>query len=101
MNKFDIDPTKTGFKVLSKTNRSEAATMVIKPGDSEGGPENKHPGDQWLYVISGTGTAIVEGKRLSLKRGTLLEIAEGETHEIKNTGKTPLRTLNIYSPAIY
>jgi mannose-6-phosphate isomerase-like protein (cupin superfamily) len=101
MNKFDIDPQRTGFKVLSQTKRSEAATMVIKPGDKEGGPENKHAGDQWLYVLSGKGTAIIEGKLVHIKRGTLLEIAEGETHEIKNTGRTNLRTLNFYSPVIY
>lgn len=75
--------------------------MVIKPGDKEGGPENKHEADQWLYVIAGRGIAIVEGQTVLLKRGTLLQIAEGETHEIRNTGKTDLRTLNFYTPVIY
>jgi len=100
MDKLQIDPKK-GFKVLSQTKRSEVASMVIKPGDKEGGPDNKHKADQWLYVISGSGTAIVEGKTVSLKRGTLLQIAEGETHEIRNTGKRDLRTINFYTPVIY
>lgn len=100
MEKLQVDP-KSGFKVIAKTKTSEAATMVIKPGDSEGGPDNKHPADQWLFVISGSGTATVEGKSVELKRGTLLQIARGETHEIKNTGRTDLRTLNFYTPVIY
>jgi hypothetical protein len=52
MDKLQVDP-KNGFKVLSQTKRSEVASMVIKPGDKEGGPENKHEADQWLYVIAG------------------------------------------------
>ena len=52
MDKLQVDP-KNGFKVLSQTKRSEVASMVIKPGDKEGGPENKHEAGQWLYVIKG------------------------------------------------
>ncbi len=100
MKKFHIDP-KEGFEVLAKTKRSEVATMVIHPGDKEGGPDNKHKGDQWLYVLSGKGTALVEGKEVSLERGVLLEIPEGERHEIKNTGQTDLRTINFYSAVVF
>jgi mannose-6-phosphate isomerase-like protein (cupin superfamily) len=97
MHHFAIDPEE-GFHVVAKTKKSECATMVISPGDSEGGPDNKHRADQWLYVLSGTGQAVVEGRRISLKRGILLEIEAGEKHEIKNTGKTLLKTLNFYAP---
>jgi len=50
-----------GFRVAFDVRRVQAAEMVIAPGDSEGGPDNRHRGaDQWLYVVSGTGLAIVE-----------------------------------------
>ncbi len=75
--------------------------MVIPPGDSEGGPDNKHNADQWLHVISGEGIAIINGKRNSLRDGTLLLIERGEKHEIRNTGKRPLQTVNFYSPPAY
>jgi mannose-6-phosphate isomerase-like protein (cupin superfamily) len=91
-----------GFKVLIGNRRVQAAQMVIAPGDSEGGPTNRHRGsDQWLFVISGSGAAIVGGRRHTLKRHSLLLIEHGERHEIRNTGRIPLKTLNLYSPPGY
>jgi mannose-6-phosphate isomerase-like protein (cupin superfamily) len=76
--------------------------MVIQPGDAEGGPTNRHRGsDQWLYVLAGSGTATVDGHRHDLRGGSLLLIERGETHEIRNTGRHPLRTLNFYVPPAY
>lgn len=93
---------KKGFRVGLENRRAQAAEMVIEPGDSEGGPDNRHRGcDQWLYVVSGTGVAIVEGKRRPLQAGTLILIERGETHEIRNTGRNLLRTLDLYVPPAY
>jgi mannose-6-phosphate isomerase-like protein (cupin superfamily) len=91
-----------GFRVAIGNRRSQAAAMVLAPGDCEGGPRNRHRGaDQWLYVLSGTGTAIVNGKPYGLRAGSLLLIERGDLHEIRNTGRTPLRTLNVYVPPAY
>jgi mannose-6-phosphate isomerase-like protein (cupin superfamily) len=91
-----------GFRISVGNRRSQAAEMVLAPGDREGGPDNRHRGsDQWLYVLSGVGAATVKGKRQALRAGTLLLIEHGDTHEIRNTGRTPLRTLNIYVPPAY
>ena len=76
--------------------------MVIEPGDCEGGSDNRHRGaDQWLFVVSGTGAAIVNNRRHTLRAGTILLIEKGDTHEIRNTGRTPLKTLNVYVPPAY
>ena len=76
--------------------------MTLASGETEGGPDNRHKGaDQWLYVVSGTGTAIVEGERVELREGTLVLIQRGDRHEIRNTGAEPLRTLNVYLPPAY
>jgi mannose-6-phosphate isomerase-like protein (cupin superfamily) len=78
------------------------AEMVIEPGKAEGGPENHHGGaDQWLFVVSGSGVARVNGKRTSLRPGTLMLIERRDRHEIRNTGRAPLRTLNFYVPPAY
>jgi hypothetical protein len=55
-----------GFKVAVGNRRVQAAQMVIAPGDCEGGPENRH---------------------------SLVLIEHGERHEIRNTGRQPLKTL--------
>ena len=91
-----------GFRVALSNRRSQAAEMVIPPGAAEGGPTNRHRAvDQWLYVVSGVGTAEVNGKRHHLAPGTLLLIERNDVHEIKNTGRGLLRTLNLYVPPGY
>jgi mannose-6-phosphate isomerase-like protein (cupin superfamily) len=91
-----------GFNVVLGNRRSQAAQMTLAPGEIEGGPDNRHRGaDQWLYVVSGRGTALVNGARVELQAGTLVIIERGEKHEIRNSGDTPLRTLNIYVPPAY
>jgi len=91
-----------GFRVALGNRRSQAAEMVLPPGESEGGPTNRHRGaDQWLYVVAGTGAALVKGRRVPLRAGTLLLVEHGDRHEIKNTGRGLLRTLNVYVPPAY
>jgi mannose-6-phosphate isomerase-like protein (cupin superfamily) len=91
-----------GFRVAHTAGGLQAAEMVIAPGAAEGGPDNRHRGsDQWLFVVSGTGVAKVEGERIPLKAGVLLLVRRRERHEIRNTGRTALRTLNFYRPPAY
>jgi mannose-6-phosphate isomerase-like protein (cupin superfamily) len=91
-----------GFSVALGNKRAQIATMVIAPGDCEGGPDNRHRGaDQWLFVLSGKGSATVGRRIHALRTNSLLLIEKGTTHEIRNTGRTPLRTLNVYVPPAY
>jgi mannose-6-phosphate isomerase-like protein (cupin superfamily) len=92
----------TGFRVAIGNRRAQAAEMVIEPGDCEGGADNRHRGaDQWLFVVSGRGSATVNGHRVPLREGTVLLIEKGDTHEIRNIGRTALKTLNVYVPPAY
>ncbi len=101
MELVQVDPS-SGFEVLAGTERSQAATMVLAPGTSTGGPDNRYAeSDQWLYVISGEGNAVVEGAEHALTAGSLLLIEAGEAHEIRSASDQPLETFNIYAPAVY
>ncbi len=76
--------------------------MVIAAGGKEGSLDNNHRGaDQWLFVISGRGSATIAGRKVSLRDSSLLFIERGENHEIRSTGKTDLVTLNCYVPPAY
>jgi mannose-6-phosphate isomerase-like protein (cupin superfamily) len=91
-----------GFAVIAGNKRSQAATMVIPIRGKEGGPDNNHKGaDQWLYIVSGKGSATVGGKTIFLQRSSLVLIERGQNHEIRNTGRTNLVTLNFYVPPAY
>jgi mannose-6-phosphate isomerase-like protein (cupin superfamily) len=43
----------------------------------------------------------VNGRRVTLREGTLLLIEKGDTHEIRNSGRAMLKTLSIYVPPAY
>lgn len=91
-----------GFRVAIDSKRAQVAEMVIAPGKAEGDARNRQRfADQWLYVVVGTGRATVNGQYLALKAGTLLLIEHTDRHEIKNTGRGLLRTLNFYVPRAY
>ena len=93
---------RAGFHVGITNSSAQVATMVLTPGGQEGGPDNRHRGaDQWLYVIEGTGRATVNGRTVRLSAGSLLLIERGDTHEIRNTGRGQLQTVNFYVPPAY
>lgn len=101
MQRKRIDDIK-GFRIIGGSDRSQAATVALEPGESTGGPDNRHPGsDQWMFVLGGGGHAIVEGRRIDLQAGALLLIGAGEAHEIVNDGDGRMDTLNVYSPPAY
>lgn len=91
-----------GFRVALGNRRAQVAEMVLGQGETEGGPDNRHRGsDQWMFVVEGTGAAIVNRRRRKLAPRTLVLIERGDTHEIRNTGRGPLRTINFYVPPAY
>ena len=72
-----------GFRLSLANGKAQGAVMVLAPGASEGGPDNLHRGaDQWLYVVAGTGAAIINGHSKGLKAGTLLLIEAGDRHAL-------------------
>ena len=91
-----------GFRIVLGNARSQAATMVIAPGDAEGHSGNRHRGaDQWLLVVSGRGRATINGHRYPLRPKVLLLIERGDRHEILNDGDVALVTVNLYVPPAY
>jgi mannose-6-phosphate isomerase-like protein (cupin superfamily) len=101
MELLQVDPP-SGFRILTGTSRSQAATLLLVPVVSTGGPNNRHArSDQWLYVVSGSGKAILEGTEHELEAGSLLLIEAGEAHEISNASEQPLKTLSVYAPPEY
>jgi mannose-6-phosphate isomerase-like protein (cupin superfamily) len=69
---------------------AQAAQMTLGPGESEGGPDNRH--QEWLYVVSGTGEAIVNDDSHPLKEGTLLLIEAGDLPAAPNASAAVCRS---------
>lgn len=90
------------FEVRLTSADAQAAEMTLAPGQSTGGPDNYHEeSDQWLYVVSGSGVATVDGESVRLDAGDIVHVEAGETHAIENDGDDPLETLNVYVPPLY
>ena len=90
------------FTHLVKTRAAQAAMMVLRPGQDTGEPENEHArSEQWLYVVSGSGEALVNKRKVKIAEGSLLLIEKGEVHQVKNSGRSPLVTVNLYVPPAY
>ena len=96
------------FDLLVATKGAQAAKMTLRRGaTSDDEPSNEHPAcEQWLFVISGKGEAVIGKRSGSLRRvalteNSLLLIEKGELHQIKNTSRRSLVTINFYVPPAY
>lgn len=66
------------------------------PGHSN--PTHFHPNcEEVLYVISGCGTHLSEGRTVALKPGVTIRIPAGVKHNMRNTGAEPIRCLISFS----
>ena len=70
------------------------ARVDLAPGSSF--PRHKHPGDEIIYVLTGTIDYEVAGKWVTLKAGDVLFVPEGLVHAARNPGKVPAAELATY-----
>jgi mannose-6-phosphate isomerase-like protein (cupin superfamily) len=77
--------------------------MILPPGQTSGEDLTNEHGwaEQWLYVVSGVGTARVGRRRVALRPGTLLLVERRERHQIVAGPRSRLVTINVYVPPAY
>jgi quercetin dioxygenase-like cupin family protein len=68
----------------------------IAPGGCS--PEHTEPWSHLFYVVSGEGALDVDGRKSSLRAGSVAPIRAGERHSLVNTGDEDLVMLVIYHP---
>jgi mannose-6-phosphate isomerase-like protein (cupin superfamily) len=96
------------FQLLARSRDVQAAKMTLAPGGtSDDELTNEHPhSEQWLFVIAGSGVAIVgrtkkKFRTVKLRMNSLLLVEKGELHQIKNSGRKPLTTISFFAPPAY
>ena len=96
-----VEP-KSGFNLIGGTRRIQIATLTLAQNEKIGSEKKLYAtSDNWLYVLSGNGTAIVEHEKVDLNAGAMLLIKAGETHEIYNPGEQDLKLFSIYTPPVF
>lgn len=84
-------------KVVLTNNQLQLVVMSLEP--MEDIPEEVHPNTtQFIKVEQGTATAIVKGKKYTLKAGDSITINPKTKHYIANQGKEALKLYTIYTP---
>ena len=88
------------FTVLQQTARSQTAVMTIAPG-ADAGPEERHEGDQIVYVAEGEAVVRIGDAEHRAGPGALVMIPAGARHHVRNPGRGPLFLVTVYTPPEY
>lgn len=88
----------TDFRhVLYTGDRSQVVAMSIPPGQDIGAETHARV-EQIFVVVSGTGTATVNGAPTPMNAGSMVIVTPGTAHNVANNGTEPLRLYTIYVP---
>ncbi len=84
-------------RVIFTGNNSQLVVMDIKPGEDVGEETHYHV-EQTLFLLSGTGVAVLNGVRQPFKAGDVVVVTPGTKHNFINTGTDSLKIYTMYSP---
>ena len=85
-------------RVLFTGPHTQLVLMTLQPGE-EIGRETHEEHDQFIRIESGSGAAILNGKKHRLGDGVAVVIPAGVEHNVINTSADePLRLYTLYSP---
>jgi mannose-6-phosphate isomerase-like protein (cupin superfamily) len=88
------------FRVLQQTERTQTAVMTLAPG-TDAGPEERHDGDQVIYVIEGEAVVRIGDREHRAGAGALVTIPARTRHHVSNPGVVPLFLVTVYAPPQY
>jgi mannose-6-phosphate isomerase-like protein (cupin superfamily) len=71
--------------------------MTLEPGE-EIGEETHATTDQFFRVEHGKGEVVIDGEETPIRSDTAILVPAGTRHNIRNTGKKPLRLYTLYAP---
>ena len=90
--------TNTDFRrVIATGPHSQLVTMSIPPKEDIG--SEVHPGtDQMLFIVAGSGRAVVDGDSVDVVENDVVVVPAGSRHNLINTGLGDLRLFTVYAP---
>jgi mannose-6-phosphate isomerase-like protein (cupin superfamily) len=83
-------------RVLYTAKHCQLVVMALKPKEEIGA--EVHTLDQFFRVEEGTGEAILDGVRMTIRAGFAVVVPAGAHHNIINTGNIPLKLYTLYAP---
>ncbi|HEX6313669.1 MAG TPA: cupin domain-containing protein [Gemmatimonadaceae bacterium] len=84
-------------RVVYTARHIQLVLMTLEPGAEIG--EEVHPDtDQFFRVEEGRGEVMIEGAMTRVERDMVIIVPAGARHNIRNTGKLPLKVYTLYAP---
>jgi mannose-6-phosphate isomerase-like protein (cupin superfamily) len=84
-------------RVIATGPHSQLVTMSIPPAEDIG--SEVHPGtDQMLFIVAGSGRAVVDGESVDVVENDVVVVPAGSKHDLINTGLDDLRLFTVYAP---
>ncbi len=83
-------------RVLFTGPHTQLVAMCLQPGEEIG--EERHQSDQVLYFVGGEGEATVDGEVIQVRKHDIVVVPHGTEHNLRNTGKKPLKLFTTYAP---
>jgi mannose-6-phosphate isomerase-like protein (cupin superfamily) len=83
-------------RILYTARFCQLVVMALKPKEEIGAEVHKL--DQFFRVEQGTGEAVLDGVRTTIKAGFAVIVPAGANHNIINTGSVPLKLYTLYAP---
>lgn len=77
------------FDILTASTRHVVATVTVRPGQSVPLHSHRWRREVWT-VLSGSGLAVINGKRFALLEGQTVFTGYGEAHSLENNGHDDL-----------
>lgn len=76
-------------RIIYKKGETTAFVLNFLPGQAL--PTHKHPGTEtYLYVITGTGTIVINGTDTEVTEADLIHVDSEEEMSFKNSGSEPV-----------
>ena len=76
--------------------RCQLVIMALKPNEEIG--LEVHQLDQFFRMEEGSGEAVLDGVRTTIRAGFAVVVPAGTNHNIINTGTVPMKLYTLYSP---
>lgn len=85
----------------SPSGQFQLVSMTLQPGENIGG-EVHDSAVQYVYIVSGSATVVLDDKTMGAAEGFGIVIEPGTYHDIVNTSSTDaLHMLVVYTPALH
>ena len=81
----------------AQKNELEPILLTLKPGASSY-LDDPHHGEEFGYVLSGTGVLVLGARREKLKKGSSFYFEPTMPHHIENHGKSDLKIIWVSTP---